>query len=252
MALETFLYLRPDENVAAGAGVTGSIDAGYSAEWLTDQRHDTPVRGPGGGDLSLSLTLSAPSDVNLVVISHHDLDEDVVLSGDLSATITASAMLADGIPYNWFHYVGATPVEVSSFDLAITGNSRAPIIGEVFAGVAREMVPFKIDDADLDQSFQNDPGGTSWSMLPFDEGYSPPRSWGGSQYYTGAQKNELEQWFLSQRFGSRLSVLIPDETKQDAPLVRFTSFKAKPARPTGSDDLWLVSLLFEEFPRTRW
>lgn len=256
MALETFLYLRPDDNVLRAAGVSGSIDAAYLVEHLTDGRHDTPVRGPGGGNLSLTVTPLA-SPMNLVVISHHNLDVNVTLGGDLSATITPAEMPPDDIPYNCFHY--GAQVTVDNLTIGITGNTRVPIIGEVFGGVAREMVPFQIPDADLQETYSNDPAGISWSNLPFDVGFSPPRSWGGQQFYTGAQKAELHDWFLSQRSGSRLSVLIPDETVQDAWIVRFAAFNAKKVVPSeylgltsGADDLWLVTLRFDEFPRHRW
>jgi len=251
-ASNTMFYLRPDENWAYGGSVAGVVAADYNPDWLVDGLPGRPVRSVGGSPGGLALTITnAAGPVGLIVIGHHNLIVPVTIGGDITATLTPAATRTPrGLTLNPFAIVD-TPVTTDTLTVTVSGNDVPEIIGEVAAGVLREMTPIMVDDAAYVITDFADPArGVALSVLPYDRGLER-RTLSGKQYYDGTDLADLIAWWQAQRASSRPSVLIPDPDVNDAWFVNFQGFSYKPIGPK-SRDLYLVQFTFAEYPRGRW
>src|SRR5688500_15660686 len=117
------------------APVTGSVDATYTKDWLTDGRPDYPVRKTG--DLSLAIAPSPAVSVDVIAVCLHNIRQaaSINLTGDVTNTIPTAAHPPNGIPKNWFRLLDA-PVSVDSLTLAVTGNTEPIVITELYAGLS--------------------------------------------------------------------------------------------------------------------
>lgn len=256
---QTMLFVRPDEMRVFT--VTGTVDDDYEAQWLCDLRPNRPVRAAAGSPASLSLALTCPAgEVGILVVGQHNLIVPVTIGGDVTATITPEATRPpNDIPLNPFALVDpAVTVDALTFD--VDGNDETPVIGEFIAGTVREVTPVRIEDAQFEELDFAEPRAMAAMFLPpYDEGLEG-RTLKGTQIYTSADLAILRGWWQAQRAGTKPSVLIPNPDVNDAWLVQFQGLQYRPlvqpspiaGSPASDQGLWLVTLTFVEYPRSRW
>lgn len=237
-------FISPHRSILF-AGVSGSVDANYAAAWLTDGLPGWPVKKTG--DLSLTVAPSPALELDVIAVVNHNIREaaSITLGGDLSSSIVTAAHPPDGIPHNWYRRLSA-PASVDSLILGVTGNVDPVIIGELYAGLSMEF------DVDFRHGRTFDPGepfpweGEAGAMAPYDNGVAQPRRLAGELALEDDEFAELIAWQQATRKGSRPSLVIPDDTKNDAWLcnVRFTESTVGATH--------FISMELVEIPRVRW
>ena len=243
-----FLYVMPSEMWALDAPVTtasGSTDADYVDDWLTDRRASRPARATSGS-VTWSIT-AASGEVGLIAMVNHNVTTTVTIGGGVSTTLTIPTLPPNGIPLNPFATV--TPAAITSLTVAVSGSATAVTIGELIAGKYRtlSLAPF-LGDTELEaRDFRNEPGGSFGGVLPYDRGIIA-RTLTGTQVYPASERAVLQQWFEGQRSGSKPSLIVPNSSVNDAWLCQMTAFSYRQVGP----DAWRVTLSFEEYPRIRW
>lgn len=224
------------------APVTGTVDADFSANWLTDNRPTFPIQRTG--DLALTVTPAAALDVDVIAVCHHAIRRAalITLGGSLSSTIPTAEQPPDGISLNWFRKL-SVPVSVSSIVLGVTDNDDEVIIGGLYAGRSFEL------STDLGAGRVLDPGAPfAWetTMPPYDDGFSAPRRLRGDLCPDAAEYAALVACTLAMRRGSRPALVIPDDAVNDAWLAQFQWTEAM----TGGTRIVTIEIV--EIPRVRW
>lgn len=241
-----FYYVRPDENWAFDGAVAGGAATDYLDEWLVDGRWGRPVRATSG---TIAWTVTNPSaEVGIVAMCNHNVSVNGAITGSVSGTLTAPALPPNGIRIN--PWVAVTPTATTTLTLTITGNSADVIIGELIAGKMRTLSPgasVQNQNTRYDDFFAGEEGEFG-SIPPYDRGLTR-RAFDFTQYYTGSQLDDILAWRDAQRAGSRPSLIVPDSTKNDAWLVRFSGVSHGKASAIG---VYEVDLEFIEYPRSRW
>lgn len=228
------------------ADVTGTVDATYEADWLTDGQANTPVRTTG--NLSLALAAVTAQSVDVLAVCGHSIKAaaSIAITGDITSTIPTATWPVDNIPHNWFRLLATPVVGVDALTLAVTGNTDPIYIAEFYAGLSWEP------ECDLRAGRQLDPGqvlammGEFGMTPPYDPGVALPRGMSGELALTDGEFAELVNIRAAQRNGSRPCLFIPDDDVNDAWLcqIRFTEQR------TGGTHY--VSLEVLEIPRLRW
>lgn len=246
-----YLVLPPDKNVLAGRTVTstsGTPDSDHPVSWLTDTRPAFPARWAAGAwGASVSVATQA---VQLIALGNHSLDANVTLGGSVSGTLTAPALLENGVRKNPFLYLASPVAGATSVTFAGT-NTAAAIIGEAFAGVPIEIPSFQMQDM-TDEFFDgggDDQLGGEWRNIPMHDDGLEWRIWGGTQIYTTTERDLILSWRRAQKGLQLPSVLVTDRTLNDARIVYIMRPSFKQA---GHKDLWEGHLVFSEFPRYKW
>jgi hypothetical protein len=244
-------YVRGDESLLFEP-VSGTVDATYDEDWLTDGRPNFPVRTTG--NLSLTVTPGATlTGVDVIAIHHHAVKQaaTITLSGSVSSTIPTAAWPPDDIPKNWFRKL-TTPVSVSSLGLAVTGNTDPVIIGGLFAGKSRTLEEFLMLGRTVDpgQPFRWE--GEYGTVPPYDSGNGPQRRMTGQAYLTDAGLDDVEAWYLSTRSGTIPTLIIPEDDVNDAWLVTFHYTAQDFANAERPNARYSVNFEFAEIPRVRW
>lgn len=240
-----FYYVRPDEMVRDWT-VTGGADTTYLDEWLFDGRPGRPTRA---ADVNPSWVASgSPTAVTLLAVINHTVTpgNGIVFGGQLSASLAAPALGAHGIALNPWTLVDSTLC--SSVTVAVTSNAGPVIIGEVVMGRARTLerhlrqrpvfthrYPVVREEAEFD------------SLLPYDKGLVS-RQLRGELSLSDAGLAEFQAWWESTKGGSLMSLIVPDPTKPDALAVRMQDF----AFEAGAPGRHRLTVVFDEFPRSRW
>lgn len=223
------------------APVSGTVDADYVNDWLTDGRPGFPVQVTGA--LSLTVTPAAPQDVDVICLHHHNVREaaTVTLGGDLSGAITTRAPFADNIFPNIFRLL-SVPVSVSSLVLGISGNT-VPVITSLYAGLSTEI------SLGFEAGRTFDPGKPfPWesTMAPNEDGMTVPRRLSGTWAPTDAEFAALLACLQAMRNGTRPALIIPDDTVNDAWLCTFQITEAL----VGGNHFVTIEIV--EIPRIRW
>lgn len=246
MAVGDFLYVRPDQSFTLNAAVSGGADTSYTDEWLCDGRPGRPVRATSGS-ITWTVTNTATT-VSLVAVVNHNIDaaRTITIGGDISTTMSGPAAQPNGLNLN--PWASVTPTSCTSVTVAVSSNSAAVIIGEFVAGTkstlernigaAPDITPFHrvvSHDAEFD------------SLLSYNKSIGG-RVLSGDIVLTNSGLSAVKAWWESTRGNSRLSLIVPDSNVQDAWMVKFTEFRYRP----NSVNTNLVSLGFEEIPRTAW
>ena len=187
----SFLYVRPDEGFIGGT-VAGTVDDTYQADWLIDGAPGYPVSGVAG--LSLTATAPAPVEVSLIAVCHHNLTGTVAIGGDVTATVPAATIDADGIPLNSF--VQISPVAAVD-TVTLTVAESPSIIGELIVGRARTL------ERQLLTGVEWDPGeaalweGEFSSLPPYDPGVAGPRVLTGETLVSQDGLEAIAAWWAS-------------------------------------------------------
>lgn len=251
-------YVRSDESVMF-APVTGSVDADYDADWLTDGRSVRPVQVTGA--LDLDIIPADPVTVGIVAVINYRIapgsPSGVVLAGDLSDTISIPAVPPDDIPKIAFSFI-VPPVPVSTLTVQVADGGGSPelpiVIGEVYAGTLRSMEWPLILGLKRDPSQPFSWEGEAGSMPPYDPGISDQLRLTGSTWLSDTGLAEVDAWYQSTKRGTRPTLIVPTEDVDEALLVVFR-YSVDPlivvpdAPLTG---LHHVSFEFLELPRVRW
>jgi hypothetical protein len=240
--------MRPDESVFHGASVSGTVDSTYTPAWLCDGLVGRPVRGPAGGGLTLALTATAGA-CTWAVLANHNLDAavDAELTGDITATLEGTAARANGIPWN--RYVTFTEVQsADGVTLTISGNSVPVVIGELFIGKYRTLTrAMKVGATRAFERFAIDPRAEFGSATAYDKGLRGDVL-RGQQYYNEADCALIEAWVESTRDGSLPTVIVPNSADGRAFVVTIRDVSFQDI----GNGLRLVSMVFQEYPRSRW
>jgi len=253
------MRIVPAHQSIIGAPVTGTVDADYEENWLTDGSPGYPVQVTG--NLSLTVTPASSLSVDVIAVCHHNINTvaTIALGGSLASTIETQAHPPDDIPTNWYRRL-ETPVTVTSIDLDVTGNGDPIVIGELYAGLS-ELFPA------LHLGRQLSPGSVfAWegefsSLPPYDPGVHRPLRVRGTMILTEVQLNTLNECYLSQRNGSKPVLIIFDYPVDHAYLCHFhyeAEDFAPGEAPSGSPlaaepaALFVVTMEIAEIPRLRW
>ncbi len=244
-------YMRSDEIWSLNGAVAtsaGTTDSDYVDDWLADSRPGWPAKATTG-TVTWTITKTAGY-VNGIGIFNHNLDAALVatIGGTISTTITVPAARPSGIPRNPFKSVTAEPA-CATMSIAIASNSLPVTIGAVYAGKVRTFPHTGLSVRGLSGSendFRSQSGDST--MMPFDPRMRT-RPLRGSTVCTTSELDDLIAWQESQKGGSLPSVLIMDDTANDAKLVYMSL--AYDSIPNASG-LWEAALTFMELPRVRW
>lgn len=245
-----YLYLRPSRNVATGKTATssaGTVDTEHPITWLTDGRPSFPTRWDAGA-WGASIALGSAKDVQLVSVANHSLDADVTVGGASGTLDVTATPLENGTRLNPY-FVLDSPSSIST--LTLSGTNTGPIIiGDVFAGVPEEFPPLKMGSywEELHDKMPDELQG-DFLNVPFPDEGVEWRLFGGSQQVHSTVKAQWESWFRDQRSGSQFSLMVMDQTVNDARVVlvlktRFTS--------AGQKDMWDADFRWVEIPRYNW
>lgn len=245
-------YLRNDESLLY-APVSGSVDADFVNDWLTDGRPEFPVQVTGTLALTVTPAGSPAPMVDVICLHHHNVREaaTVTLGGSLSSTITTAPLPPDGIFPNIYRRL-TSPASVSSLVLTISGNTD-PVVCSLYAGFSRtlERPLFLGRTRNPAQPFAWE--GESLAH-PNDNGLSDPLRLRGECILSEAGILEVEAWYQSTRRGSRPTLIIPDDDYNRALLAVF-NYSVTDLAPGDYDDmdaLFQVSFEVVEIPRVRW
>lgn len=242
-----FYYSRPDERGYA-ASATGSVDADFEAEWLMDGRANFPAKRTGA--LNIVTTLEGATFANLFAIINHNVAEAVNVTfthGAGGGTVTPGTWGGDDIPYNPF--VLSSGNIAGSTTVASSGNTDPYVIGEAWAGRARQLPQRPGITVDLLHGLQNayeEPYEWTSQLAPYDDGNSAARVLTGKIVVDADGYDEIRTWYESTRRGTRPTLIIPDHTINDAWLATFSYTMEK------DEGFFHVSLTFKEIPRQRW
>lgn len=243
-----FYFCRPDEWWSLGATVatsSGTTDTDYTDDWIVDGRPGRPARATSG---SVAWTLSASSgEVGLIAVCNSNISVNTVISGGVSATVSAGALGANGIRRNGFATV--TPANITTLVATITSNPSDVILGELVAAKYRTLArgPVTTEASIAFNDFRLDPGAEFSSVMPYDRGLVA-RKLTGSNVYNAADLAILQGWWEAQKSGSLPSLIVPDSAVNDAWIVTWTKFSYAQEAPV----LWRVEFEFVEYPRSRW
>lgn len=244
-------YVRPDESLL-GAPVSGSVDADYTANWLTDGRPSFPVRVTGTLNLTVTPGGSPDPMVDVIALCHHNIQQaaTITLGGSLSGGITTAPVLADGIPFNLYRILDS-PVSVNTLVLGVSGNSVPVVIGYLFAGLSRTSTPLHLGRA-VTQSEPFAWEGETLTQAPYDPGLADARRISGECILTDTELAAVQAWYASTRRGTRPTLIIPDENVNDAWLAVFRYASQDLGPNTYPGALHQVTFEFVEVPRVRW
>jgi hypothetical protein len=237
-------YVRPDESIMFW-GVTGTVQTTYSAAWLTDGLPGFPARGA----TSLSLTASGSArTISLLAAVNTNITGTIGISGGVTATIPAATYRKDAIPLN--SWVAITPV-VGATSLVMAVTQTPAIVGELYAGTSRTLERDLLVEPDFDPADTFPWEGEFSSLAPYDNGIDFRRL-AGQTIVTQTGMTAIEDWWTSTRRGSRPTLIVPFEEKNDAWLVVF-QYRAKSLyRDPAGVQMYQVSFEFLELPRYRW
>lgn len=244
-------YMRSDEIWSLNGTVTttaGTTDSDYTDDWLVDKRPNWPARATNG-TVTWSVANTAGY-VDGIGIFNHNLDAALVVTigGGISTTITIPTARPNGIPRNPFKSVTAAPA-CATLTIAVSGNTNPVTIGSFYAGKKRSFPHTGLSVRGLGGSEDDMRHRTEGqTMMPYDYGLRA-RPLRGNTVCTTAELDDLIAWQESQRGGSIPSILVMDDTANDARLVYMTL--AYDSIPNASG-LWEATLTFQEIPRVRW
>lgn len=237
-----FLYSRWDESFGGGT-VTGTLTTGYTPAWLLDPSPLRPVRHAS----ALSLTATAPAARTVGIIA--------ALNGNLTGAVTAGAYTvpaatfgADGIPLN--SYVLITPTSLSS--LEVSASQSPAILGGLWAGQMRELQRQLAEEPELTYPPPAAWEGEASSLAPYDPGVTR-RTLSGQVVVSDVGLAEIQAWHQSTRGGSRPTLIVPNDSVNDAWLVTFSyRHRTNWQSTTPGQSIHKVSFEFTEVPRVRW
>lgn len=223
--------------------VTGTVDAEYTAGDLVDGNPWNPVRRTGAA--SFCVTPTAARTIGLLAICNHNLPAATVVTfgGQISGTVTVPAAGADRIPNQPFTTI-ASVTNVTSITVSVGSLSNASVIGEAWSSTLHALpkqlrVPF---DWDRSKPFE-------WEGAPpYDVGEADPWRVSGQILLNATQLADVQAWSESTRRGSLPSLIVLDESVNDARLVKF-QFTPK---PTYLDKFMVTFEFVEVLPRLRW
>jgi hypothetical protein len=199
--------------------------------------------------LSLHLTPLAAGDCDFVAATHIRVDEnvDIEVTGDITQTLESRGAQADDIPlHRWLAFTNV--VAVDSLSVSVTGNTATPVIGEFFAGKSSTLPrKLRLGVQRTFQQFAIPSGAEFGSVLPYDKGlYGEVLQ--GTQTYEESDVEDILQWLKASRNGTRCSVIVPDDERDDCYVVLLRDVQVTQLSGTLMD----VAFTFEEIPRQRW
>lgn len=242
-------YSARDRSIV-GAGVTGTVDADFDPEALTNGFPHLPVKRTG--TLSLAVATGSPAvEVGVVAAMNHTVDaaRPIVLTGDLSLSLTPDVWRRDGFSKSPFHIL-TSPQPVTGFTVTVTGNSVPVVIAELWAGECVQLENELFIQPDIDTA---EPFPWESQMPPYDDG-TEARRLAADTVVSDVGLAQIEGWYESTHRGTLPSLFIPDSYVNDAWLVRFKR-KVTPVIIDAGDpsrSVHFVRFEFLECERTRW
>lgn len=242
-----FKFVPANANILYGATVSGTGPAAdFQLDWLCDGRNRPAWFSAG----TVSLSAAGSGDFDTVVLHSHTVDA--------GATITVTGGSISALPYGGL--VAFDPwIEVSpgsnTVALAISGNSRDLVLGELFAGerieLARDIPRGSLSFGYIDKAIRRK--SQRGSVPNYPRGIEQ-RWMKGSLIVSAEERDIIQSWYQSTREDSRPSVIQPVHDVADAWLVGWSappSFALHDGEIDGKA-AWLATLEFEEWERNRW
>jgi hypothetical protein len=258
------LYIPPHLQWALFGTVTeggpSTLDSEHQLAWLVDGRPGFPLRlNSSSGVIQID---NSPKEVSHLAICHHLLPAgtDIDITGDLSGTVTIPPLPTNGVPLNgWTELTAGSPPDVSQLILTITGLSGGEdiVIGEVIAGKALELDPsFSLDSAQFGiRRYVNSDGGNELSGIPPYSEHARSRPFSGSLLCDASGLQRILDWFDGQDlypYPVPSLLILDDADPTDARVVTLEEPRYTRNGPIGADNEFLVQLVFNEIPRTKW
>ena len=240
------LIMGAHKMLTLGAAVTGTVDGPpYTAAALCDGDPHEPIRvADGVVDFDLVPVVSVDG-VNGIVIANANLDEDAVVSFSDLGDVVGLPVPENGVRLN--PYTLITPAVDGLVAITVSGPLTAPaVIGEAIAGVFEEIFPVAGGPSSPFEGFGIDHPG-EFRGLAYERG-AEARGFGGTGLVTAAEKAILDSCWRASRENSRPTVIVPFAWSDDAWLVLWEQYEARPF----DDDRWEVSVSWRELPRYRW
>jgi len=240
-------YVRPDENRLYGAAVAdtaGTTDSTYTNDWLCDGRMGHPAKATNG-TVTWTATFTSGS-ISLVAVCGTNSNVNATISGTVSGSVVAGTLQPNGIRLNGF--ATFTPTSGTTLGVGFSGASAAVVVGEVIAGPYRTLTRpvYSSDKTEIDDNAPTRAMDQSF-LSPYDDGIVQ-RTWSGTFIVTTAERDNIIDWYLAQRGGTRPSLVVPLSTVNDA----WVCFLQKPSFQPVSGTHWSVQLTIVEVPRVRW
>lgn len=248
------IVLRPHKIWSLGKTVTfPTLQTTYTLGWATDGVPGNPVKGTTtGGVITLA---GAAGMVDTLVMVNHNLGSPatVVVTGDISTTITVPTMRPNGIPFGIFKKV-ASPVSVSSLVFTIASNAANIIIGEIYAGLAEEWDLLSNDNQFVYNVYPlSQPDESEMSSVAPYAGGREGRVLTGTNFADATELTFMQDWLAATYEGTRPSVIIPNPAINDAWSVKLGMALTHSQKRGDPDYLHEgVSVSFTEHIRSRW
>ena len=250
-----FLYVPPWAMMSLNGTGSGSVEATYDANWLTDGLPLKPVRGTSANPAWTVAGTSRPCNFAAVINSNASVGTTASVSGvNLSVVQGASA---GRVPFNpWAVLKDATtgallpPVNLALSTFTFSGNSVNPlIVGQLVVGQAFELErPIQPGGRRAYGRFNQQPDPSVDGQIRVYRRDKLGRTFSGSTTATTAGMDALIDWYESTEDNQLMSVIVPDPLLPDAWAVKFSDFGYERQGP----DLYSVTLSFQELPRKRW
>jgi hypothetical protein len=125
------------------------------------------------------------------------------------------------------------------------------IVGELYAGRSRTLERDLFADPDFDPADVFEWEGEFSSLAPYDPGIDFRRL-KGRTLVSQTGMDDIEAWWTSTRRGTRPTLIVPFENKNDAWLVIFRYSATATFAKAATGQHYLVTFEFLELPRYRW
>jgi hypothetical protein len=246
--MSSLLYIMSAHEMwSLGQAVTGSVDgASYDPDNLCDGDPANPVLTPSTS-ASFDIAL-ANGDINGLVVANTNLSAGATIAFSGLGSVTAPAVPKNGIRLNgWALLDPAVTSNPGSTTLSISGEPGQIALGLAIVGYFRSIRNLPTEPTSTQRAFQNEYAG-EYDGLSYGKG-GKARTYGGTVYLTDAEKTILENAYDASYENSRPTVIVTQQSVNDAMVVKWTTFEPKPGeRP----DLWVVDVEWQELPRYRW
>lgn len=240
-----FYYLRPDLTInayqPAGPTVTGAVETDYDPQWLCDGQPGRPVRAVGG---SASYTISfPPQNVDFVGVYNHNISTgvNIVISGDLTATLISSG------PFRNPFKLLTAPVVADSITIAVSGNPVPVVIGELVLGRSmKTQRPMQPGGRRSYMRRNETREGTYNSLAVYDYGVRA-KTFDFQTTCTREGLDEFELWYELCKDQAMFTPIVTDLLYDDFSVVQFKQFNWV----RRSEHWFEVAVQFDE-ARVRW
>ena len=237
-------------NATVGDASPSQMDGdSYAAANLCDGDPHNPIRTTLG-TFSFSVTgAAALVGINGLVVSHHNLDEGLSVNFSTLGDVEMPAVPENDIRLNGVEILNPAAGSTASTTVSLSGspaNSNPCVIGEVFAGIFREVRSLAVGATFQPISYGiQHPG--EFGGMAYDKG-GEARLFGGAVHLNDAAKAILDAAWRASKANSQPTVIVPDASVNDAWVVTWETYDPQALHP----GIWRVEVVWREVARLRW